>query len=442
MKREELEKIVLSCSLQEGIGVDPDLFVLKENKEIAESIQILEERGENIEVATVAQESGVPVLELVELEDFAPTSTNRNHWVRTLRSMRRRDNLVSTVRKLAKDIETLDSDEIASRIESVLVDEADNDDEVITLRQSIQEKIKELEGEKPPSLETGLTELDKYIHPRPGQLWYVAARPGVGKSALALQIASHVARGLVARGQEVRKAYTVLGWFLEMSHLECTTRLIASESNVSVSAITGHRVQDKDWPRLAKGIGKLNGARFFYAPPRIDSIEAFVRLARRRVRTSGVKVVIVDYVGLAKSSQLRKASMNELMTRVSRDLKRLALSENVLVIALAQLNREVEKRPDSIPVLSDLRDSGSLEQDADGVLMIHYPHNYDSSEPEDRKYIYIRKNRNGYPLPDPIPVKWVGVYQQFQDWRPSAKQQRSGVYVQGSNEPKPASGLG
>jgi replicative DNA helicase len=215
----------------------------------------------------------------------------------------------------------------------------------------------------------------------PGDLFILAGRPGMGKSALAVQIGTYVA-------EHVGPAAF---FSLEMTENNCVKRILSGEANVPYERIKHQQLTSGDWVSLSKAADKVYGLPFF-----IDDTEALHHLdLRKRVRRlcskQGFKLIIVDYLQLMRGS---KESREEEISEISRSLKALAKEMNLPVIALAQLNRKCEEREDKRPRLSDLRESGAIEQDADVVAFVYREKAYNENA-DDIAEVIIKKQRNG-----------------------------------------------
>jgi replicative DNA helicase len=233
---------------------------------------------------------------------------------------------------------------------------------------------------------TGLSDLDKMIKGlQRGRLYCVAGRPGMGKSILLTDI---------ARATALRQGIATQIYELEMSDEELGCRLLAAESGVSLDLTTSPNIGEQGWARITAATERIAAA-----PIEIyDSTELSMTMleahVHNRVRTHGVGVVILDYLQLVepdRSIQQRQ----EQVSAMSRRLKLLARREDVAVVFAAQLNRGPEARTDKRPQLSDLRESGSLEQDADVVILVHRPDHYDAADRPGEADLIVAKNRSG-----------------------------------------------
>ena len=239
-----------------------------------------------------------------------------------------------------------------------------------------------------PEYTTGFLDLDKQtggLHP--GELIILAARPSMGKSTLALNISEHLAR---ARNQ------WVLFFSLEMGNREQGMRLVSSQAKVNLQRMFAGRLYDHEWPKLTEAFGRLVDVRIAFNEQAYLTVGEMRSLARRAQRELGPScLIVVDYLQLMVAGTSDSNRANQL-AEISRGLKLLAKELHVPVIALSQLNRELEKRVNKRPVMSDLRDSGALEQDADAILFIYRDEVYHANSLDKGvAEIIIAKQRNG-----------------------------------------------
>jgi replicative DNA helicase len=240
---------------------------------------------------------------------------------------------------------------------------------------------------------TGFPDLDRMTAGfQNGDLIIVAARPSMGKTAFTLNIAQHAA--IVAQ-----KA--VAFFSLEMSKESLVQRMLTSEARVDAMRVRTGRLQDDDYPRLAQAAGLLNTAPIYVDDtPALSILEMRAKARRLKADRPDLALVIVDYLQLMRGNG-RSENRQQEVSEVSRGLKALAKELNVPVIALSQLSRAVEARPDKRPMMSDLRESGALEQDADLIMFLYRPEYYhgptdkDGNSLEGRADLIIGKQRNG-----------------------------------------------
>lgn len=260
-----------------------------------------------------------------------------------------------------------------------------------TLVSHVFKQIEEVSNRKAKvtGLETGFTELDNMtagLHP--ADLIIVAARPGLGKTSLCLNIAQHVG---------IKKHRTVAIFSLEMSKEQLVKRLLCAEAEIDAHRINTGYLNKEDWSRLSRASGALADTKIFIDDSASISVGEMRSKARRLAMEHGLDLVIVDYLQLMSGSTQRYENRTQEISQISRGLKGLAKELNAPVIAVSQLSRAVEaRRGDHRPQLSDLRESGSIEQDADLVLFI-FREDVLNPTPENAGVaeLIIGKQRNG-----------------------------------------------
>ena len=256
---------------------------------------------------------------------------------------------------------------------------------------------------------TGFAELDELTNGlHPGQLVIVAARPALGKSTLALDF---------ARAASIKNDMPSIIFSLEMGRSEIAMRLLSAESSVPLQNMRKGTVESRDWTTIASTRGRINDAPLYIDDsPNMTLVE--IRAKCRRLKQKvGLKMVIIDYLQLMTSGK-RVESRQQEVSEFSRALKLLAKELQVPVIALSPLNRGPEQRQDKMPALSDLRESGSLEQDADVVILLHRESAYEKDNPRAGEADFIvAKHRNGPTRT--ITVAFQGHFSRFQDMAPA-----------------------
>ena len=268
------------------------------------------------------------------------------------------------------------------------------------------EEIEAIEkGGNTVGVPTGFKELDDLTHGlHPGQLIIVAARPAVGKSTLALDF---------ARAASVKNGQTSVIFSLEMSRHEIVMRLLSAEASVGLGSMRGGAMGEAEWERMAKKMGQVNSAPLFIDDsPNMTMMEIRAK-ARRLKQRYDLKLLVLDYMQLMSSGRKVESRQVE-VSEFSRSLKLLAKELQIPVVALSQLNRGPEQRQDKRPMLSDLRESGSLEQDADMVILLHREDMYDKDGPRSGEADFIvAKHRNG--PTGTVTVAFQGHYSRFVD---------------------------
>jgi replicative DNA helicase len=260
-------------------------------------------------------------------------------------------------------------------------------------------------GDSVTGLSTGFIDLDERLAGlQPANLVIIGARPSHGKTALALGMAAHAA--LEAR-------VPVLFFSLEMSRSEVMQRLLASEARVDSQRIRTGKLLEADWPKISHAIGRLSdGPLHVDDNPAVTIMDIRAKARRMQSRLGSLGLVVVDYLQLMTgrhSAETRQVEVSE----ISRGLKILARELEVPVVALSQLSRNLELRADKRPQLADLRESGSLEQDSDVVLLCHRAEMYDPASPDrGTAEIIVAKARNG-PTGPPIRLAFLDAYVKF-----------------------------
>lgn len=285
------------------------------------------------------------------------------------------------------------------------------------LLKEVVERIELLYSQDNPSNVTGIAsgfhDLDQKTSGfQPGDLIIVAGRPSMGKTAFSLNIAEHVAL-------ELNKPVAVFS--MEMGGTQLAMRLLGSVGKLDQHKVRTGRLEDEDWPKLTHALGKLSEAPIFIdETAALNALELRAR-SRRLYRQHGeLGLIVVDYLQLMSSTSQGENRATEI-SEISRALKGLAKELKVPVIALSQLNRSLEQRPNKRPVMSDLRESGAIEQDADVILFIYRDEVYNPDSPDKGiAEIIIGKQRNG-PI-GKVDLTFLGEYTRFENHA------RSGYY--------------
>ncbi|MDO9598864.1 MAG: replicative DNA helicase [Azoarcus sp.] len=275
----------------------------------------------------------------------------------------------------------------------------------------VVDRVQELYDRDSPSeitgVPTGFADLDdKTSGLQPSDMLIVAGRPAMGKTTFALNVAEHVA---------VEQRLPVAIFSMEMPGTQLATRFIASVGRIDMQKIRSGRLTDDDWQRLTVAMGKLYDAPLYIdETPGLNPIDLRAR-ARRLSRQCGrLGLIVIDYLQLmtgSKDSDNRAAELSE----ISRSVKSLAKELHVPIIALSQLNRSLEQRPNKRPVMSDLRESGALEQDADIIMFIYRDEVYNPDSPDKgTAELIIGKHRNG--PTGTVRMTFIGEYTRFENF--------------------------
>jgi replicative DNA helicase len=290
------------------------------------------------------------------------------------------------------------------------VSDINTSDDYQSLKDLLEPTIDEMEAiqshdDAMSGVPTGFAELDELTNGlHAGQMVIVAARPAVGKSTLALDL---------ARSAAVKNGLTTVYFSLEMGKTELVMRLLSAEAGVPLNHIRNGKMSEDDWQQIVRKTGHVQEAPLFIDDsPNLTMME--IRSKARRLRQrNDLRLVIIDYLQLMSSG--RKVESRQLeVSEFSRQIKLLAKELQIPVIALCQLNRGPEQRNDKKPMLSDLRESGSLEQDADVVILLHREDAYDRDSPRAGEADFIvAKHRNGPTAT--VTTAFQGHYSRFVD---------------------------
>lgn len=369
---------------------------------IYDAIVDLYGRGEPVDPVTVSAEltkrgdiaraGGAPYLHT--LISSVPTAANAGYYAKIVRERAILRRLVEAGTKIvqlgyASEGEVDDAvDQAQAEVYSVTERRA-NEDYVqlsILLPAALDEIDKISQGVMGEGVKTGFKELDSLTNGlHPGNMIVLAARPAVGKSTLGLDI---------ARYASIHKGDTSVIFSLEMSRSEITMRMLSAEARVALNNIRAGTLNDEEWARLARRMGEISEAPLFIDDsPNLSLMEIRAK-ARRLKQRHNLKLIVIDYLQLMTSGK-RVENRQQEVSEFSRQLKLLAKELNVPIIAISQLNRSPEQRSDKKPLLSDLRESGSIEQDADVVILLHRDDLYDNQNRSGEADLIVAKHRNG-----------------------------------------------
>lgn len=293
------------------------------------------------------------------------------------------------------------------------VNDGKTSDDYQAIKDLLEPVIDEIEaiqnfGGAATGVPTGFAELDRLTNGlHAGQMVIVAARPGMGKSTLGLDF---------ARNAAIRNHQATAFFSLEMSKSEIVMRMLSAEASLDLSKIRGGRMNDDDWGRIVRKSGDISEAPLFIDDsPNLTMMEIRAK-ARRLKQRHDLKLIVIDYMQLMTSGKRVESRQIE-VSEFSRQIKLLAKELDIPVVALSQLNRGPESRSDKKPLLSDLRESGSLEQDADLVILLHREDMYKSDERTGEADFIVAKHRNG--ATGNVTVAFQGHFSRFTDMAPS-----------------------
>ncbi len=293
--------------------------------------------------------------------------------------------------------------------------------EIQPLLTQVVERIDELYNRDSASditgVPTGMTDLDRMTSGlQPGDLVIVAGRPSMGKTAFSVNIGENVA---------IESGLPVAIFSMEMGGSQLAMRMLGSVGRLDQHRLRTGRLNDEDWPRLTHAIQKMNDAQIFIdETPALSSIELRARSRRLSRQCGKLGLIIVDYLQLMSANSPGENRATEI-SEISRNLKGLAKELGCPVIALSQLNRSLEQRPNKRPVMSDLRESGAIEQDADLILFIYRDEVYNPDSPDKgTAEIIIGKQRNG-PI-GAVRMTFLGAFTKFENYTGAAPVYGSG----------------
>jgi replicative DNA helicase len=380
-------------------------FFRDAHRRIFEKMERLSERADAIDLITLKEELsrageldeiGGPAY-LASLVDGVPRSTNVEHYARIVKEKSALRGLILASQRIsarayeAEDDPNIILDEAEQAIFAIAEDRARVG--FLSMRDIVTEnlpKIEQLFEQKRlvTGVPTGFTDLDRMTRGfQPGDLIIVAARPSMGKTSLVLNIAEHASL----------KEGTTVGFFsLEMSREQLFVRLLTSVARIDAHRLMSGAIGQRDYQALSHALGILGDARLFIDDTAGVGVLEMRAKARRLAAEHGLGLLVVDYLQLM-TGRGRFENRTLELAAISRGLKGLAKELGVPVVALSQLSRAPESRSDHRPLLSDLRESGALEQDADVVLMLFRADMYPDAKPEDqgKAELIIAKQRNG-----------------------------------------------
>ncbi len=424
----EAEQAVLGSMLTDKDAVISAIEVLKEedfyrtdNRAIYEAILNLYNRAEPVDIITVKAEleslgkfEQVGGLEyLASLPDKVPTTANATKYIKIVEEKSILRNLIKTANEIIElgYDPTEDVSDIMEGAEKKIFNIMQNKDKksYAVIKDVLVDSFTQLEElynrkQHITGVPSGFTELDyKTAGFHSSDLVLIAARPAMGKTAFALNIATNVA---------VRANVPVAIFSLEMSKEQLVNRILCSEAMVDSNKVRTGKLEEDDWTKLAGSIGPLSEAEIYIDDTPGISITEIRAKCRKLKLEKNIGMVVIDYLQLVQGSNKRNGSREQEISEISRSLKILAKEIGVPVIALSQLSRAAEQRPDHRPMLSDLRESGAIEQDADIVMFLYRDDYYNKdSEKKDIAEVIIAKHRGG--STGTVELLWLGSYTKF-----------------------------
>ncbi|MDD3303506.1 MAG: replicative DNA helicase [Clostridia bacterium] len=399
----------------------PDDFYREDNKEIYAAMMELYGLGRHIDMITIIDQLKLrgsyervgETTYIATLIDNVPTTSNIESYVKIVEEK----SVIRKLIKVANDIlkmgysqsEEVDTiiEQTEKRVFDVLQDRNNRGysslKEVLVTAFDTIEKMYQSKN-KVSGVESGFVDLDLKISGlNPSSLIILAARPAMGKSAFALNIAEFVA---------MHAKTPVMVFSLEMSKEEIANRMLSSESEVdSMKIKNGNDLTSEDWLKLGQASGRLSDIPLYIDDtPGLSSAELRAKCRKAKLEKN-IGLVVIDYLQLMES-KTKSPSRQQEISEISRSLKILAKELQIPVIALSQLSRATESRTDHKPMLSDLRESGAIEQDADIVMFLHREDYYNpETEKKNIAEVIIAKNRSG--STGSVEVAWIGQYTKF-----------------------------
>lgn len=434
----DLEEVVLgACMLEKDAYMNvcdllvPDSFYDPVNKKIYQAISTLGLNQKPIDMMTVTEqlrkdgtlEEVGGAIHIAELTARVYSSANLEYHAGIVAQKylaRRLITFAANVETKAFD-ESNDIEDLLQEAESQLFDISQNqlkrevtqiDPVINTALEQIQNAANNESGLS--GLKTGYKELDRMTSGwQNSDLIIIAARPAMGKTAFVLSMAKNMA---------VDYNLPIAIFTLEMSNVQLIKRLISNVASLEGEKIKSGRLAPDEEDRLNTRIRNIYGAPLYLDETPGLSISELRTKARRLVREKGVKLIMIDYLQLMNATGLKLGSREQEVSTISRSLKALAKELDIPIIALSQLNRSTESREDKRPVLSDLRESGAIEQDADIVCFIHRPEYYtkatEDAEGNNIKglaYLIVAKHRSG--AVGDVKLHFISKYAKFENWQ-------------------------
>lgn len=396
-------------ALQKALELlDGSEFYLDNHSKIFECMKNLEAKGSVVDLTTVADELNnrnwlkqIGDIEyLTEIIESVPSAANIDEYIKIVedKAILRRlideatsiiTNSYNTSNNISEVIEEAEK-KIFDVSKSLRSTEFKSIQDVLYKTQADLEKLAAQKGEI-TGIPTGFYELDKItsgFHPH--ELIIIAARPGMGKTAIALNLVTNIA---------INSKKTVALFNMEMGAEQLANRMLSSVGQIDNAKLKTGNLEHSDWKRVNEAISRLSNTKIFIDDTAGNTVGE-IRSKCRKLATSpgGLDIVVIDYLTLIQGTSKNGANRQQEVADISRALKTMAMELNVPVIALSQLSRGIEKRDDKKPMLSDLRESGAIEQDADIVAFLHCSDEEREKQNSLMEFV-IRKHRNG-PLAD------------------------------------------
>lgn len=393
-------------------------FYRADHQQIFALIRAGIESGQPVDVITLSDKlpESIPLAYLNDLSMNTPSSANIGRYADLVRAAAQRRALAAMAGEIAEDAQTaVDPAQIIDKAQSCLESIAEKrvKSEPVRVRDDMLRYIEELQkradGDGVKAIPTGFVDLDKKMMGgiRRGELWIVAARPKMGKSAFAFNVALNAARD-----------YSVLILSMEMPRDQIHDRNVAALGKIPLPHIIDPRAMEKEeWPRLTSAVGQLEKMNLF-----IDDQGALrlmdVRMKARQIkRRNGLDLLVIDYLQLMDGEG---DSRNAQIESITRGLKALAKEMKIGIVLLSQLNRSLEQRPNKRPMPSDLRDSGAIEQDCDGALFLYRDEVYNEHS-QDKGICEVNVGLIRQGEPGTVGLAYIGHQTRFENLAPGTE---------------------
>ena len=422
----ESDQSVLGCVLLDQDAqmdilttLKPDDFYSESHKKIFGAMQTIFSKNIPVDFVTLTNELEVEkkldevggIDYVTFLTNSVPSAANFRHYVDIVLSNAVRRNLIKAGQKIVENtFETADEKEAMQSAEKIVFDlsqnESGSDLELVgkpggTLTRVLSELsfLAENQG-RMRGLPTGFRDFDALTNGlQKSALIILAARPGVGKTSFAMNIATHVA---------VEENKKVAVFALEMSGEQLMQRSLASLAKVNLAKVLNGTMDQEEWKRVWTAEKKLAQSGLYLCDSSVTTPLDIISKCRKLKMTEGLDLIVIDYLQLMSSGKSNRENRTQEITEITRMLKVTAKELDVPIILLSQLSRMVEQREDHRPVLSDLRESGSIEQDADIVMFLYNPEKYNDVMLKDEPgtvYLLVQKHRSG--ATGEIKLKWL-----------------------------------
>lgn len=398
-----------------------DAFYQPAHRELFDAMVTLSAAGQPVDLVTVDEElsrrgtlAGVGGVDyLIALTQYVPTTANVRAYIQIVDEKRTLRNLIDAASEITRNCfdQQIPLDEILSSAEKSIFDIAmrkSGADTLVHIREVLTgtyhriERLVQLKGQI-DGVPTGFVDLDHLLTGlHGGELIILGARPSMGKTSIAMNIVQHAA---------VRAGKTVAVFSLEMPREQLAMRMLCGEAHVDMQAVRLGSLRDEDWLNLSTVLGPIASSNLYLDDTSGLTPSQLRSRCRRLMMEQGLDLIMIDYLQLMGADR-RSESRQVEVSDISRALKGIAQELRVPLIACAQLSRANAMRSDKRPMLSDLRDSGSIEQDADVVMFLHREEYY-NPDTEDRNIaeVIVSKQRNG--ALGTVKLAWLGQYTQF-----------------------------